>query len=104
MRSLLNMPQPSGKLARWGLALQELNLTILHHSGKHNGNTDALSRSPLSGSEEEQDVTAGVVAALASDGDGDASSTDSHDLSVRPLNWCIEPVNSPQPMSPHFLL
>ena len=26
LKSLLNMPQPSGKLARWGLALQELDL------------------------------------------------------------------------------
>ena len=28
LKSLLNTPQPSGKLARWGMALQELNLDI----------------------------------------------------------------------------
>ena len=30
LKSLLNTPQPSGKLARWGLALQEMDLTIQH--------------------------------------------------------------------------
>ena len=34
LKSLLNTPHPSGKLARWGMALQELDLTILHRSGK----------------------------------------------------------------------
>ena len=47
LKSLLNTPQPSGKLVRWGMALQELNLTIQHRSGKHNYNADALSRYPL---------------------------------------------------------
>ena len=46
LKSLLNTPQPSGKLARWGMALQELDLTILHRSGKANANADALSRCP----------------------------------------------------------
>ena len=44
LKSLLNTPQPSGKFARLGMALQELNLTIEHRSGKHNANADALSR------------------------------------------------------------
>ena len=47
LRSLLNTPHPSGKLARWGLALQELDLQI-HRPGKHNVDADALSRFPLS--------------------------------------------------------
>ena len=47
LKSLLNTPQPSGKLARWGMAIQELDLTISHRAGKHNANADALSRSPL---------------------------------------------------------
>ena len=47
LKSLLNTPQPSGKLARWGMALQELDLTIQHRSGKSNNNADALSRFPL---------------------------------------------------------
>ena len=34
------------KLARWGMALQELDMTILHRSMKANANADALSRCP----------------------------------------------------------
>ena len=47
MKSLLNTPHPSGKLARWGLALQELDLDIQYRSGKENKNADVLSRLPI---------------------------------------------------------
>ena len=47
LRSLLKTPHPSGKLARWGLALQELDLTIRYRPGKQNKTADALSRAPL---------------------------------------------------------
>jgi hypothetical protein len=44
--SLLNTTCPSGKLARWALAIQEINLVIKHQSGKKNANADALSINP----------------------------------------------------------
>ena len=47
LRSLLNTPHPSSKLARWGLAIQELDLQIHYRPGKRNANADALSRSPV---------------------------------------------------------
>ena len=47
LKSLLNTPQPSGRLARWGIALQELDLRIHYRPGKKNSNADALSRCPL---------------------------------------------------------
>lgn len=47
LKSLLNTPQPSGKLARWGMALQELDLRIHYRPGKSNSNADALSRCPV---------------------------------------------------------
>ena len=46
LKSLLNTPQPSGKLARWGMALQEVDLTIHYRPGKKNANADVLSRTP----------------------------------------------------------
>ena len=42
----MNNPHPSGKLARWGLALQELDLTIHYRPGKLNQSADGLSRCP----------------------------------------------------------
>ena len=47
LKSLLNTPQPSGKLARWGMAIQELDLQIHYRPGGKNQNADALSRDPL---------------------------------------------------------
>ena len=48
LKSLLNTPQPSGKLARWGMALQELDLKVEYRPGKANGRADGLSRYPVS--------------------------------------------------------
>ena len=47
LKSLLATPHPLGKLARWGMASQELDITIKHRSGKENRNADALSRNPV---------------------------------------------------------
>ena len=47
LKALLNTPHPSGKLARLRMAIQELDLQILHCSGKRNDNADALSRFPV---------------------------------------------------------
>ena len=48
LKSLLNTPHPSGKLARWGMALQELDLTIEYRPGKRNARVDAPSCYPVS--------------------------------------------------------
>ena len=47
LRWLLSIKNPSGRFARWALALQEFDLEILHRSGKSNSNADCLSRTPL---------------------------------------------------------
>jgi len=65
LKSLLNTPQPSGKLARWGMAIQEMDVSILHRAGRTNMNADALSRFPLPDveSQSQESVPIGIVAA-----------------------------------------
>lgn len=67
LKSLLNTPQPSGKLARWGMAIQELDIRIHHRAGKQNSNADALSRAPLQLSPDAEEESRGVVAAVEQD-------------------------------------
>ena len=61
LKSLLNTFHPLGKLARWGLALQELELEVHYHPGRHNSTADALSRALLTSNPHSQ---YGVVAAV----------------------------------------
>ena len=42
--SILSTAKPSGKLARWALTIQEMDLVIKHKSGKKNAAADTLSR------------------------------------------------------------
>ena len=42
--SFLNTPKPSAKLARWAMAIQEMDLEIKYRSGRSNAGADALSR------------------------------------------------------------
>ena len=41
---LMIVKDPTGRLARWSLLLQQFDFTIHHRAGKNNGNADALSR------------------------------------------------------------
>ena len=76
LKSLLNTPQPSGKLARWGMALQELNLDIRHRSGKHNANADPLSRYPLPDCGDRGSADILVAALTTTAGEEDSSAGD----------------------------
>ena len=70
LKSLLNSPHPSGKLARWGLSIQELDLHIHYHPGRKNEKADVLSRSPCSNPDSPGDVEEHVVAAVESSDPG----------------------------------
>ena len=76
MKSLLKTKHPSGKLARWGEVASEFDLEVKYRPGHKNANADALSRSPVSWSELEDNdeafhsVQVGVVVSDVSDSKG----------------------------------
>ena len=70
-------PHPSGKLACWGLALQELDLQIHYRPGKKNMNADALSRAPT-----QSEKPFGIIAMLTS---GDVQEEDREERDTSPL-------------------
>ena len=72
LKSLLNTPHPSGKLARWGMALQELDLRIEYRPGTSNVKADALSRYPISLLSQGHSGTQTDVVVAAMEGDGGA--------------------------------
>ena len=50
---LMNVKDPTGRLARWALQLQQYDFEIVHRPGTSNGNADALSRRPYRSSSDE---------------------------------------------------
>ncbi len=41
---LVNKPNPSGRLARWLLLMEEFDIDIVHRPGRRHGNVDGLTR------------------------------------------------------------
>ena len=46
LRWLMNIKEPTGRLARWSLAIQQYDFEILHRARRLHDNADALSRYP----------------------------------------------------------
>ena len=88
LKALMNTPHPSGKLARWGLSLQELDLAIHYRPGKKNTNADALSRAPIPLTD---DHSYGIIAAVsahqspAKDGEATLASRQRADPELNPI-------------------
>ena len=66
LKSLLHTQNPSGRLARWGLAIQEINPEIRYRPGKENHHADALSRAPR------ESLEMGQVSTLTLEEQGDS--------------------------------
>ena len=43
----MSIKEPTGRLARWALTIQQFSFAIKHRSGKTHGNADTLSRCPI---------------------------------------------------------
>ena len=69
LKSLMNIPHPSGKLARWGLAIQELDLHIHHHPGKTNRAANALSRLQTQIQDSSKETKSNELVVQAKDGE-----------------------------------
>ena len=83
LKSLLNTPHPSGKLAHWGLALQEADITIHYHPGKSNASADSLSHHPVGQlSMHDADTENSIVAATVGPEDTDEEEESSRKLSL----------------------
>ena len=85
LKALLNTPQPSGKLARWGMVLQELDLQIEYRPGNTNARVDALSRYPISLLQEEyvESESPVVVAAVQVPDEPHESGEENDDWTLR---------------------
>ena len=85
LKSLLNTPHSSGKLAHWGLALQEVDIVIHYRTDKSNVSADSLSHYPVAQSSKydvcaEKSPVAAIISKEGIDKEGESSSS----LSPRP--------------------
>ena len=66
---LMSIKEPTGKLARWALRLQEFDIDISYRPGKANQNADCLSRIPIpdEGNQTSPEETAPIIFLMTKD-------------------------------------
>ena len=106
LKALWNTPHPSGKLARWGMAIQEIAPEIRYRCGRKNGYADALSRAPVDTTlrevtgqdrEEERSSTGSAQPALVVD-----STTPTRDVGVAMTDNNLPEVAQEQRVDPFY--
>lgn len=94
---LANLRDPSGRLARWSLRLQEFDITIVYKSGRKHEDADTLSRAPLDSSGPEIDDDSGFLGILNA---SDIIARQRADTDLRPLIDNLE--GHAMPLPRHF--
>ncbi len=67
LREIISIKEPSGRLARWQMALQDKNIEIHHQPGKNNVKADFLSRLPLTAAIVQEELLHDIITAQRTD-------------------------------------
>lgn len=79
---LANLKDPSGRLARWSLRLQEFDVSIVYKSGRKHSDADCLSRTPIDKISIDEDDDGGFLGAIIP---SDLAQDQQNDPELRPV-------------------